>query len=288
MINLLKQRCYQYFLLMRFHKPIGIFLLLWPTLWALWLASHGRPNLTILIIFIAGVVLMRAAGCVINDVADRHFDRHIARTKNRPLTTGKISLIEALLLFACLSLLSFVMLLKLNYLTIALAFPAILLVISYPFSKRYITWPQFILGLAFGWGIPMAYAAQTGHLPVIAWLLFLSAIFWIIVYDTQYAMVDRDDDLKIGIKSTAILFGRHDVWIIGLLQTIFIALLILIGKLLSLNIWFYMGIIAATVLFIYQHFLIRHRQTENCFKAFLNNHWVGMVIFLGILLNYFF
>lgn len=277
-----------YLLLMRVHKPIGFFLLLWPTLWALWIAAKGKPNGVIFGIFVMGIILMRSAGCVINDYADRHFDDKVKRTQFRPIVSGKISPKEAIILFIILSIIAFSLVLFLNALTISLSVVAIALVALYPFMKRFIHWPQFILGLAFSWGIPMAFAAEKNHIPGIAWLLFATAVLWTLIYDTEYAMVDRSDDIKIGIKSTAILFGNHDIWIIVLLHMIVLALFVLIGIFLSFSFWYFGGVAIAALLALYQQFLIRDREPRQCFKAFLNNHWFGMAIFFGIFMNYCF
>ncbi len=270
---------------MRFDKPIGILLLLWPTLWALWIAGKGFPPWPVLLIFVLGVVLMRAAGCVINDFADRHFDAHVERTKNRPLATGEVSAKAALVLFASLMLCAFLLILFLNALTIKLALVGAVLATIYPFSKRFIAMPQFVLGLAFAWGIPMAFAALTGAVPAMAWLLFAIGVLWPLAYDTQYAMVDRNDDVKIGIKSTAILFGRCDRLMIALMQIVIIFLFVVLGLRLDFSIWFYFALSVAVLLMIYQHFLIRHRDRTACFRAFLNNHWVGLIIFCGIFIQ---
>lgn len=279
-------RIRQYFLLMRFHQPIGIFLLLWPTLWGVWIAGNGHPNLWIVCVFVAGVILMRAAGCLINDFADRHFDGKVKRTAKRPLATGAVTSKETLILFSVLVLLAFGLVLTLNPLTIFLSFIALGLAASYPFMKRITHWPQVVLGLAFSFGIPMAFAAQTNHVHFIAWVIMLSATLWTLAYDTQYAMVDRDDDLIIGIKSTAVLFGQYDVPIIIGLQILVITILLIIGLILGFNLYYYIGVVTAMLLIIYQQWLIRSRHPQQCFKAFLNNHWVGLVIFLGIVLNY--
>lgn len=268
--------------LARFDRPIGSLLLLWPTLWALFLAGDGFPKLDVLLVFVLGVVFMRAAGCVINDFADRNVDGHVKRTANRPMPSGKVSEREALGLFVLLVLVSFLLVLTMNNLTIMLSVVAVILAAAYPFMKRYTHLPQLVLGAAFGWSIPMAYAAQSGHLPAVAWLLFLANILWTIAYDTLYAMVDRDDDLNVGIKSTAILFGRFDKLIIGLLQLATIIVLIIIGGILQLSQWYYWALLLSSMLFVYQQMLIQKRQREQCFKAFLNNNYVGMVIFIGI------
>lgn len=275
----------QYIYLMRLDKPIGIFLLLWPALWGLWLASQGRPHLKIVIIFVIGVILMRSAGCIINDFADRKVDLHVARTKNRPLTSGQLSNREALLLFCFLSLCAFALTFLLNKLTVGLAIIGALLSIVYPFLKRITHLPQLGLGLAFALSIPMAFAAETQTIPGRAWPLFLAAVVWPVIYDTLYAMVDREDDLKIGIKSTAILFKGYDRCLIGLLQIIFLLLLIKVGVDFSLQHFYYYSLIVVAILFSYQQFLIRERFAPNCFKAFLNNQWVGFSIFAGIVLG---
>ncbi|WP_407657522.1 4-hydroxybenzoate octaprenyltransferase [Limnobaculum xujianqingii] len=271
--------------LMRINKPIGALLLLWPTLWALWLAGKETPNVYILLIFIIGVFLMRAAGCVINDFADRHFDGHVERTRNRPLPSGAVTEKESKVLFLSLVTISFLLVLTLNRLTILLSVAAVILAWIYPFMKRFTHLPQVILGMAFGWSIPMAYAAVSDALPLSCWLLLLANIFWTVAYDTQYAMVDRNDDLKIGIKSTAILFGRHDKLIIGLLQLGTVLILCLIGYLNNLSSLFYWSLLLASALFVYQQNLIYQRERDKCFRAFMNNNCVGFVIFLGFLMS---
>jgi len=275
-----------YHRLMRTDKPIGALLLLWPTLWALWVATPGLPPLWILAVFVAGVWLMRAAGCVVNDYADRKFDGHVKRTANRPLPSGDVTEKEARTLFVVLILLSFLLVLTLNTMTILLSVAALALAWVYPFMKRYTHLPQVVLGAAFGWSIPMAFAAVSESVPLSCWLMFLANILWAVAYDTQYAMVDRDDDLKIGIKSTAILFGRQDKLIIGILQVAVLGLMVGIGYLNQLNGAFYAAIAAAGVLFIYQQKLIANREREACFKAFLNNNYVGLVLFLGLAVSY--
>ncbi|WP_407656492.1 4-hydroxybenzoate octaprenyltransferase [Limnobaculum zhutongyuii] len=271
--------------LMRINKPIGALLLLWPTLWALWLAGKETPNVYILLIFIIGVFLMRAAGCVINDFADRHFDGHVERTRNRPLPSGAVTEKESKVLFLSLVTISFLLVLTLNRLTILLSVAAVILAWIYPFMKRFTHLPQVILGMAFGWSIPMAYAAVSDALPLSCWLLLLANIFWTVAYDTQYAMVDRNDDLKIGIKSTAILFGHYDKLIIGLLQLGTVLILCLIGYLNNLSSLFYWSLLLASALFIYQQNLIYQRERDKCFRAFMNNNCVGFVIFLGFLMS---
>lgn len=271
---------------MRLNKPIGIFLLLWPTLWALWLAGEGKPNLLVVSIFILGVIIMRSAGCIINDFADRKFDKYVERTRERPLATGKISTTNALVLFFVLLLFALCLVLLLNRLTLFLAVIGAVLAVVYPFLKRITHLPQIGLGLAFAWGVPMAFAALTGHVVAKSWVLFLSAALWPVIYDTLYAMVDRMDDIKIGIKSTAILWGRADKIVIALLQIAFIGCLSWTGILFDLNLPYFLSLILVTIFFIYEQWLIRDRVREKCFEAFLNNHWVGMVIFVGIIMSY--
>jgi len=272
--------------LMRLDRLIGAYLLLWPTLWALWIAARGKPNPRIFAIFVAGVLLMRSAGCVINDYADRAFDPRVARTKDRPLACGRVSPPEALLLFALLALAALMLALQLNRLTLLLAVAGAFLAVTYPFIKRILSLPQLYLGLSFGWGIPMAFAAERGRLPQIAWLLFLANILWVAVYDTIYAMVDRDDDLKIGVRSTAILFGDSDRHIIAALQAMTLLSLALVGRMAGLGPWYWTGLVAAGAFFVRQLWLIRGREPQACFQAFLNNHYVGMSVFIGILLDY--
>ena len=271
-----------YWRLMRFDKPIGILLLLWPTWWALLFAGAGRPALKNALIFTAGVVVMRAAGCVMNDIADRDFDPHVERTRSRPLASGEVSLKEALLLFGLLMLIAFLLVLMTNLLTIKLAFLGALLASTYPFFKRFTHVPQVVLGIAFGWGIPMAFAAQTGAVPALAWWLLGVNTIWSVIYDTQYAMVDREDDLAVGVRSTAILFGRFDVPIIGVLMIAMIALLMFLGGQQQLTWPWYLGVSVSALLFVRQLWIIRGRQRDACFRAFLNNNWVGFVIFLGL------
>ena len=280
------QRLGHYWKLMRLDKPIGILLLLWPTLWGLWLAADGLPDLFILTVFVLGTVLMRSAGCVINDYADRNIDPHVVRTKNRPLATKAVSTKEALLLSAGLSLCAFLLILPLNRLTLELAVFALFLAASYPFTKRFFAMPQAYLGIAFSFGIPMAFAAQTGELPLIVWLLMAANLLWVIAYDTEYAMVDRDDDLKIGIKTSAITFGHFDVMGIMLCHAGFLNIMIGIGLMQKLGFAYYVGLIAASGLIIYQYRLIRERDPALCFRAFLHNNWVGAVVFAGIMLGY--
>ncbi|HQC73884.1 MAG TPA: 4-hydroxybenzoate octaprenyltransferase [Candidatus Competibacteraceae bacterium] len=268
------------------HRPIGIYLLLWPTLWALWLAGQGQPPRGVVLVFVLGVVLMRSAGCVINDIADRKFDPHVTRTRDRPLAAGRVSLSEAIALLLTLCLLAFALVLTQNTLTIQLAFAGLALALSYPFMKRFHSLPQVHLGAAFGWAIPMAYAAVIGELPAVAWLLFLGNVLWSVIYDTQYAMVDREDDLRIGVKSTAILFGKHDRRIIGYLQIALLAVLILIGLLAGRGGAYYLGLFVAAWFALYQQYLIRNREPAACFQAFLNNNGFGLTVFCGLLLDF--
>ncbi len=284
-LALQRQHLSFYSQLMRLDKPIGIYLLLWPTLWALVLAADGIPPLGISLVFIAGVVVMRSAGCVINDYADRNFDGQVKRTRLRPLATGKVSVTEALQLFALLIAIAFVLVLMLNWQTIALSLGALALAASYPFMKRYTHLPQAVLGAAYSWAIPMAVMAVTGSVPTWGWLLFFANLLWTIAYDTMYAMVDRDDDLEVGIKSTAILFGRYDKLIIGLLQLVVLALLAVVLMLKQSGTFAYLGIIAMAGFFVYEHYLIRHRQRELCFRAFLNSHWAGLAMLVGLLVD---
>ena len=272
--------------LMRLDRPIGIWLLLWPTLWALWISSRGKPNPRILIIFVAGTVLMRSAGCVINDYADRSFDPHVARTRDRPLAAGRISTLEALVLFAVLSLTALVLALRLNRATLLLAVAGGFLAVSYPFVKRFLPVPQMYLGVTFGWGIPMAFAAQLEQVPQVGWLLLLANVLWVTVYDTMYAMVDRDDDIRIGVKSTAILFGDSDRHIIAVLQVMTLLTLYLVGRMIHMSHWFHAGLWAGAVFFAYQLWLIRAREPDACFRAFLNNNYFGMAVFIGMALEY--
>ncbi|WP_312982108.1 4-hydroxybenzoate octaprenyltransferase [Atlantibacter sp.] len=284
--SLKQNKLLAYHRLMRTDKPIGALLLLWPTLWALWVATPGLPPLWILAVFVAGVWLMRAAGCVVNDYADRKFDGHVKRTANRPLPSGAVTEKEARNLFVGLVLLSFLLVLTLNTMTILLSVAALALAWVYPFMKRYTHLPQVVLGAAFGWSIPMAFAAVSESVPLSCWLLFIANICWAVAYDTQYAMVDRDDDVKIGIKSTAILFGRHDKLIIGILQVVVMGLMALVGWLNGLGAVFYAAILIAGALFAYQQKLIAHREREACFQAFMNNNYVGLVLFIGLVFSY--
>ena len=282
----LLDRIRQYWLLSRFDRPIGIFILLWPALWALWVASDGRPDLSVLIVICLGVVLMRAAGCVINDFADRDFDPHVERTRQRPIAAGKVSPKEALIVFVVLCLCAFGLVLLLNIYTIMLSFIAAFLAASYPFMKRYTHLPQAYLGIAFGWAVPMSFSAQINSIPAVAWVMYAAVVLWALVYDTMYAMVDIEDDLKIGVKSTAILFGAYDRYIMAVLQVIIISLLIAVGQMKQLSWPYYSGVLLATGFSVYQQKLIFHRHKALCFKAFLNNNWFGMAVFAGLVMDY--
>ena len=279
-------RAQHFWLLARFDKPIGTLILLYPALWALWIASDGKPNLTVLIVITLGVIVMRAAGCVINDYADRDFDPHVERTKQRSIAAGHITPKEALIFFAVLVLLAFGLVLLLNTFTILLSFVGAFLAASYPFMKRYTHLPQAYLGVAFGWAVPMSFAAQLNEIPTVAWILYLAVILWALVYDTMYAMVDKDDDLKIGVKSTAILFGNYDRHIMSGLQIVILLLLFVVGQMQNLGSFYYLSLIVAAGFSIYQQKLIFHREKSACFKAFLNNNWFGLVIFVGLVLDY--
>ncbi len=283
---LILDRAHQYWLLARFDRPIGILILLWPTLWALWVAGDGKPDPLVFTVFVLGVILMRAAGCVINDYADREFDPNVERTKQRPIAAGRVKPKEALILFVILCLIAFSLVLLMNRLTVLLSFIAAFLAASYPFMKRYTHLPQAYLGIAFGWAVPMAFAAQTGSVPLVAWVMYLATVLWALVYDTMYAMVDKDDDLKIGVKSTAILFGDKDRHIMAVLQIIIIGLLIIIGKLENLSWPYYFGVLVAAGLSIYQQILIFNREKNQCFKAFLNSNWFGLAVFCGLAMHY--
>ncbi|MBU4499522.1 MAG: 4-hydroxybenzoate octaprenyltransferase [Thiobacillus sp.] len=282
----LTERLTHYEKLMRLDKPIGILLLLWPTLWAQWLATHGQPDWLIVWIFTMGVVVMRSAGCVINDYADRDFDAHVARTRERPLAAGKVSPREALLLAAGLALLAFLLVLPLGKLVIGLSFVALFLAASYPFTKRFFAIPQAYLGIAFGFGIPMSYAALWGEVPMEAWLLLAANVFWAIAYDTEYAMVDRADDLKIGIKTSAITFGRFDLAAIAVCYAATLILLAWVGWQRQMDAIFFAGLGVAAAIALYHLKLIRHRDPQQCFRAFLHNTWFGAAVFGGIVLNY--
>lgn len=280
------ERLKLYALLIRLDRPIGILLLLWPTLWALWIAAEGIPDTTVLLVFIAGVFLMRSAGCAINDFADREFDPHVARTKNRPLAAKKISTKEAVTVFAMLSLTAFGLVLLMNTLTIWLSVAGLALAVSYPFMKRYHYLPQVHLGAAFGWSVPMAFTAQANEFTSLTWLLFMATVLWATAYDTLYAMADRDEDLKIGVKSTAILFGENDRLIIGIIEALLLLDLWLIGRQAELGMYYWLGLAVASGFLVYQHFLIRQRQPQQCLRAFLNNNWFGLTVFAGIAMDY--
>ena len=286
LLNHLKDRAPAYLRLMRLDRPIGTFLLLWPTLWALWLAAEGIPSWGILTVFVLGVFIMRAAGCVINDYADRELDGHVKRTTDRPLATGRVSPREALALFAGLCLTAFLLVvLFTNTLTLYLSFGGVVLAFIYPFMKRYTHLPQLFLGAAFSWAIPMAWAAETNSVSQLVWLLYVGNLVWTVAYDTLYAMVDRDDDLKIGIKSTAILFGDGDRAVVGVLQATVVLILYLVGHQAGLGIWYLAGLSGMAGFFIYQQWLIRNRERGECFRAFLNNNWAGFAVFLGLILD---
>jgi len=283
----IKDKLAVYAQLVRLDRPIGIYLLLWPTLWALAIAGEGAPDPWVLFVFVAGVVLMRSAGCAINDYADREIDCHVARTRERPLTCGRLQPKEALLVFAVLALLAFLLVLTTNALTVKLSLGGVLLAALYPFTKRYTYLPQVFLGAAFGWAVPMAWAAQTGEVNRITWLLYLATLLWTVAYDTLYAMVDREDDLKIGVKSTAILFGDADRLVVGILQGLFIVTLVLVGIDLEFSGIYFLGLWLAALLLAFEQWRIRYREPADCFQAFLHNHWVGAVVFFAIELNYY-
>ncbi|HUV99996.1 MAG TPA: 4-hydroxybenzoate octaprenyltransferase [Gallionella sp.] len=279
------ERLSLYLQLTRLNRPIGILLLLWPTLWGVWIAGAGHPSWQIVLIFVLGTVLMRSAGCAINDYADRDFDKRVKRTRERPVTSGRVTPREAVWLAVSLSLLAFVLILPLNELTLLLSFPAVFLAASYPFTKRFLAIPQAYLGIAFGFGIPMAFAAQLGYVPPVAWLMLVANVFWAIAYDTEYAMVDRDDDIHLGIHSAALLFGRYDVAAVMGSYAITLALLALAGQIAGLGRAYYAGLAVAACIAIYHYTLIRGRQREPCFKAFLHNNWFGAAVFCGIVLD---
>lgn len=283
---MLGERLGHYERLLRLDRPIGILLLLWPTLWGLWIAGEGRPDAATVLVFVLGTVLMRSAGCAVNDFADRDFDPHVARTKDRPLAAGRISEREALALGAGLALVAFLMILPYGWLVVALSLVAALLAGTYPFTKRFFPLPQAYLGVAFGFGIPMAFAALTGTVPALAWVLLVANMFWSIAYDTEYAMVDREDDLKIGIKTAAITFGRFDVAAVMASHALFLGLLAAVGASLGRGALWFMGLFVAAGLAAYQYRLIRDRDPKRCFKAFLHNNWVGAAVFAGIALDY--
>jgi len=282
---ILAERLSLYFQLTRLNRPIGILLLLWPTLWGVWIAGNGHPAWHIVAIFVLGTVLMRSAGCVINDYADRDFDKHVKRTQERPITSGRLAPTEALWLAAALAIVSLLLILPLNALTIWLSVPAVFLAVSYPFTKRFLAIPQAYLGIAFGFGIPMAFAAQLNAVPAVTWWLLLANIFWCIAYDTEYAMVDRDDDIHLGIHSSALLFGQYDVAAVMACYAAALAILASIGNTLHLGALYYLGLLAAAGIAAYHYTLIRNRQREACFKAFLHNNWFGAAVFAGIVLD---
>ena len=277
-----------YLRLMRLHQPVGIWLLLWPTLWALWIAGEGLPDERVFVVFVVGTVLLRSAGCIINDYADRKIDPHVRRTRDRPLATGEVEPGEALAVFIVLMLIGLGLVLTMNRLTQGLAVIGALITIVYPFSKRYVSFPQFVLGIAFAWGVPMAFAAQTGTVPRVGWLLFVTTLIWGVIYDTEYAMADRNDDLKIGVRSIAILFGDLDRLFLGVLQLMFLGGLVLVGRSLDLGVWYLAGVGAAGALFVHQQHLVRDRDSVRCFLAFRNNATLGLWVFAGIMLDYLF
>ena len=280
------ERLHLYLQLTRLHRPIGILLLLWPTLWGVWIAGNGHPSLLIVFIFTLGTVLMRSSGCAVNDYADRHIDKHVERTKDRPLTSGKVSERETLWLAVVLALISFALILPLNPLTWLMSFPAAFLAASYPFTKRFFAIPQAYLGIAFGFGIPMAFAAQLGEVPVVAWVLLLANIFWSIAYDTEYAMVDRDDDIHLGIHSSALFFGKYDVIAVMVCYTLTLLLLAVVGLMAGLGLIYFAGLIVAESIALYHYKLIRDRSREKCFAAFLHNNWFGAAVFAGLVADY--
>jgi 4-hydroxybenzoate polyprenyltransferase len=280
------ERLRLYIQLARLHRPIGILLLLWPTLWAVWISSSGHPSWHIVIIFTLGTVLMRSAGCVINDYADRDIDKHVQRTKDRPLTSGKVSTREALLLSSALAIASFVLILPLNNLTLWLSVPAVLLAASYPFTKRFFAIPQAYLGIAFGFGIPMAFAATLNEVPPVAWVLLLANIFWAVAYDTEYAMVDRDDDIHLGIHSSALFFGKFDVMAVMICYGITLTLLAVAGLMAGLGLPYFVGLMVAEGIALHHYNLIKDRNREKCFAAFVHNNWLGATVFAGLVVDY--
>jgi len=282
----LAERISLYLQLTRLNRPIGIMLLLWPTLWGVWVAGAGHPAWHIVLIFVLGTVLMRSAGCAINDYADRDFDKHVKRTKDRPVTSGRLSPGEALWVAAVLAILAFLLILPLNMLTKLLSIPAVLLAASYPFTKRFLAIPQAYLGIAFGFGIPMAFAAQQADVPAVAWLLLAANVFWAIAYDTEYAMVDRDDDMRIGIHSSALWFGKYDVAAVMACYAVTVVLLAIAGLMIGAGVLYYAGLILAEGIALYHYRLIRNRQREACFKAFLHNNWFGAAVFFSVALDY--
>lgn len=277
-----------YAVLMRLDQPIGIWLLLWPTLWALWLAGKGHPDSGVFAVFMIGVIIMRSAGCVLNDYADRHIDPYVERTRTRPIASGAVAPMEALTLFVALALIAIGIAAMLNRPAQLLAVIAAVLTVIYPFIKRFISIPQFVLGAAFGWAVPMAFAAQTGQTSQLAWLVFGIALIWATIYDTFYAMVDRNDDVKLGVKSTAILFGDADLFVIGGLQALMLVALVFVGEMAELGFWYYASVAVAAILMGYHQWLARDRSRDGCFRAFQSNHYIGMIIFIGIVLHYTF
>jgi len=284
--QLVLDRLEQYILLTRLNRPIGSLLLLWPTLWALWIAARGWPDPFVLFVFVIGVFVMRSAGCAINDFADRNIDPHVTRTNQRPLATGRVTSKEALAVFAALTLMAFILVLFMNKLTIYMSFVGIALAASYPFMKRFHYMPQVHLGAAFGWAAPMAFTAQANEITAVTWLIFMATVLWATAYDTMYAMADREDDIKIGVKSTAILFGEADKLIIGMLQALLLLNLILIGTSAELGLFYFLGLAAASGFSVYQQYLIKDRDPIKCFHAFLNNNWFGFCVFVGIFVDY--
>jgi len=288
LVELILDQYGKYGRLMRLHRPIGIWLLLWPTLWALWLAGDGVPDPKVFIVFVLGTIVMRSAGCIINDFADRKIDPHVRRTADRPLATGDVAPGEALILFFGLMLVALGLVMTLNRLALWLAVAGAVVAVVYPFTKRWLSAPQFVLGIAFSWGVPMAYAAQLGQIPRVGWLLFVTTIIWVVIYDTEYAMADREDDLAIGVNSTAVLFGDMDRTAIAGMQALFLVALVLVGRGAELGVWYYGSLGLALLMFLYQQFLLRDREPEACVRAFLNNAWLGGCVFAGILLDYVF
>ncbi|MCP3671793.1 MAG: 4-hydroxybenzoate octaprenyltransferase [Gammaproteobacteria bacterium] len=282
----IRERLVNYSNLIRLDRPIGILLLLWPSLWALWMAAKGNPPWQLVVIFALGVALMRSAGCAINDFADRNIDGQVERTSRRPVATGVVTPKEAIAVFVVLCLLAFGLVLLLNWQTVAMSLVALVLAAIYPFMKRYTNLPQLVLGMAFGWAVPMAFMAVTETVPHAAWLLYIATVIWALVYDTQYAMVDREDDIRIGVKSTAILFGVYDRFMIGLLQLAMLGILLLVGNKSGLGDFYWIGVAVAACFALYQQKLIRTRTREGCFKAFLNNNWFGASVFIGLVLDY--
>ena len=282
----LARRVHEYLRLARLDRPIGIWLLMWPMLWALWIAGHGRPAPRVLVVFLLGTVATRTAGCIINDFLDRRIDPLVRRTRDRPLAARRVGPVEALVLFAVFGAASLWLVWQLDALTIRYAFIGALLAVSYPLLKRFFPLPQFYLGLAFGWAVPMAFVAQMGGVPRLGWVLFVTAVIWAVIYDTLYAMVDRDDDIKIGVRSSAVLFADMDRLLIGTLQATMLFALMLMGRQLKFGHWYLAGVVAVAVFFLYQQWLIRNRDSQACLQAFQNNHFVGMAIFIGILLEY--